>query len=31
MPDAADIDRLRAEFERLLQTRGSLVHKDGDA
>jgi len=26
-----DIGRLRAEFERVLEQRGSLVHEDGDA
>ena len=25
-----DTDRLRAELERLLETRGALAHKDGD-
>jgi predicted RNA-binding protein YlxR (DUF448 family) len=26
-----DTDRLRAEFEELLEDRGALAHKDGDA
>lgn len=29
--DEEDISRLRGDFERALDTRGALAHKDGDA
>lgn len=29
--DEEDISRLRADFERALEIRGALAHKDGDA